>query len=130
LDCEYCQLGKHVRSSFPNSTWSQARSPFDVVHYDVWGLSRVTLVVGHRYFVTFIDEFSRCTWIFLLKVRSELLSVFQNFFKEIQNQFGCSIRILCNDNSKEYFSTSFNSFMSENGVIHQSSCPHTDELIK
>jgi len=113
LDCESCQLGKHVRSFFPSSTRSQARSPFDVVHSDVWGPSRVT-----SYFVTFIDEFSRCAWIFLLKDRSELLSVFQNFFKEIQNQFGCSIRILCSDNAKDYFSTSFNSFMSENEVIH------------
>lgn len=125
LDCESCQLGKHVWSSFPSSTQSHAHSPFHVVHSDVCGPSRVTSPVGHRYFVTFIDEFSRCTWIFLLKDRSELLSVFQNFFKEIQNQFGCSIRILRSDNAKEYFSTSFNSFMSENGVIHQSSYPHT-----
>jgi len=78
-------------------------------------------------FVTFIDEFSRFTWIFLLKDRSELLGVFQNFFKEIKNQFGCFIRILRSDNAKEYFSTSFNSFMSENGVIHQSSSPHTPQ---
>jgi len=50
FDCESCQLGKHVRSSFPSSTQSQAHSPFDVVHSDVWGPSRVTLVVEEYFY--------------------------------------------------------------------------------
>lgn len=127
LECESCQLGKHVRSSFSSSTQSQAYAPFDVIHSDIWGPSRVTSILGPKYFVTFIDEFSRCTWIYLLKERSELFGVFQNFFKEIQNQFNSSIRILRSDNAKEYFSASFNSFMAHNGIIHQSSCPHTPQ---
>ena len=50
--------------------------------------------------------------------------VFQTIFKEIQNQFGRSIRILRSDNAKEFFSAPFNSFLANNGVIHQSFYPY------
>nr|KYP40247.1 Retrovirus-related Pol polyprotein from transposon TNT 1-94 [Cajanus cajan] len=127
LECESCQLGKHVRTSFPNSINSRAVSPFDVIHSDVWGPSRVPSLLGHRYYVTFIDDFSRCTWIFLMKNRSELFNIFQSFYSEIKTQFGKVIRILRSDNAKEYFSDCFKSFMTSHGILHQSSCPHTPQ---
>lgn len=71
LSCESCQLGKHVRSSFPNEVNCQITSHFSVIHSDIWGPSRVSTCLGFKYFVTFIDEFSRCTWVFLMKDRSE-----------------------------------------------------------
>lgn len=127
LECESCQLGKHVRSSFPSSVNKRALHPFDVIHSDVWGPSRVSSILGYRYYVSFIDDFSRCTWIFLMKDRSELFSIFQNFCHEIETQFDKKIRVLRSDNAKEYFSDSFNSFMKSHGIIHQSSCPHTPQ---
>nr|KYP37955.1 Retrovirus-related Pol polyprotein from transposon TNT 1-94 [Cajanus cajan] len=57
LGCESCQLGKHVRSSFPKQTDKRCNSIFTTIHSDIWGPSRVTSF-GFRYFVTFIDEFS------------------------------------------------------------------------
>ena len=64
LQCESCQLGKHVRVSFPNRINNRATTPFDVVHSDVLGPSRVPSTLGYKYYVTFIDDFSRCTWVF------------------------------------------------------------------
>ena len=56
LSCESCQLGKHVRSSFPSRLNNRALSPFSLIHSDVWGLSRTMSTLGFRYFVTFIDD--------------------------------------------------------------------------
>ncbi|KAJ7959601.1 Retrovirus-related Pol polyprotein from transposon TNT 1-94 [Quillaja saponaria] len=111
LNCESCQLGKHTRASFPKHSRFRAESPFHLVHTDVWGPSRVSSSLGFQYFVTFIDDYSRCTWLCLMKNRSELFSIFQQFCAEIKTQFGVSIRILRNDNAREYFSTSFQYFM-------------------
>jgi len=61
LSCELCQLGKHIRSSFPSSVSQRASSPFALVDSDIWGLSRITNNLGFQYFVTFIDDYSRCT---------------------------------------------------------------------
>ncbi|RDY07686.1 hypothetical protein CR513_08167, partial [Mucuna pruriens] len=42
LECESCQLGKHVKSTFPNQVNKRCNSPFSIVHSDIWGPSRVT----------------------------------------------------------------------------------------
>ena len=107
LSCESCQLGKHSRSSFPCSVSQRALSPFALVHSDIWGPSRVKSTLGFQYFVTFIDDYSRCTWLYLMKNRSELFFIFQSFFHEIKTQFGVSIRNLWSDNGREYLSQSF-----------------------
>ena len=54
-----------------------------------------------------------------MKTRDELFSIFQKFHAEIRIHLNTSIRILRNDNTKEYFSTPFFSFMSSHGMIHQ-----------
>ncbi|RDX86552.1 hypothetical protein CR513_32099, partial [Mucuna pruriens] len=84
LDCESCQLGKHVRSTFPNQVNTRCNFPFSIVHSEIWEPSRVTSF-GFNYFVTFIDEYSRCTWVYLMKERFELLSIFMSFSKEVEN---------------------------------------------
>ena len=84
-------------------------------------------ILGFQYFVTFIDDYSRCTWLFLMKNRVELYSIFQKFYAEILTQFNISIRVLRGDNAKEYFSAPFISFMSQHGILHQSSCAHTPQ---
>jgi len=127
LSCESCLLGKHSRSSFPSSVSQRALSPFALVHSAIWGPSRVKSDLGFQYFVTFIDDFSRCTWLFLMKNRSELFSIFQTFFNEIKNQFGISIRILRSDNAYEYLSHSFNTFLKSHGILHQTSCAYTPQ---
>jgi len=71
--------------------------------------------LGFKYFVTFINDYSRCIRLFLMKNRSELFSIFQSFYHEIRNQFGLFIRTLRSDNAREYFSQSF---MASNGILH------------
>ena len=127
LECESCHLGKHTRVRFPKRLDSRTKSPFELVHTDVWGPSRSISTLGFRYFVTFIDDYSRCTWLFLMKTRVELFSIFQKFHAEIRTQFNTSICILRSDNAKEYFSTPFSSFMSSHGILHQSSCAYTPQ---
>ncbi|XP_050890899.1 uncharacterized protein LOC127096364 [Lathyrus oleraceus] len=127
LQFDSCQLGKQVRVSFSRHINSRALSLFDVVHCDVWGPSWIPSILGYRYYVTFIDDFSRCIWMFLMKDRFELFNIFKNFCSEISTQFGKTICILHSDNAKEYFSDCFNSLMHSKGIIHQSSCPHTPQ---
>lgn len=60
-----------------------------------------------------------------MKSRFELFSVFQKFIAEIKTQFGVSICALSSDNAPEYFSSQFTTFMTANGILHQSSYPYT-----
>ncbi|RDX91387.1 Copia protein, partial [Mucuna pruriens] len=47
-----------------------------------------------------------------------------SFSKEVENQFGKTIKILRSDNAKEYFSSELNSYFSSKEILHQSTCPH------
>ncbi|KAJ9707045.1 hypothetical protein PVL29_002162 [Vitis rotundifolia] len=76
LACESCQLGKHTRVSFPKRLNNRAKSPFTLVYTDIWGPCRTASTLGFQYFVTFSDNYSRRTWLFLMKNRAELFSIF------------------------------------------------------
>ena len=82
--CESCQLRKHTRVSFPKHLNNWAKSHFELVHTDVWGPCRIASTLGFQYFVIFIDDYSRCTWLFLMKNRAESYSIFHKFYAEIQ----------------------------------------------
>ena len=99
LDCESRQLGVHTRATFSHNTEGRSESIFSLVHFDIWGPSRVSSTLAFSYFVSFIDDYSRCTWIFLMKDHSALFSIFKGFFDEIQNKFGVSIHTFRNDNA-------------------------------
>ena len=73
--CESCQLGKHTRSSYPSRQQKQSDVPLELGHSDVWGPCRVASICGFRYFVSFIDDFSRMTWVYLIKDRTQVIDV-------------------------------------------------------
>jgi hypothetical protein len=52
--------------------------PLELVFSDVWGPAP-TSVGRFSYYVTFIDDFSKFSWIYLIKKKSEVFQVFQNF---------------------------------------------------
>ncbi|KAH9689179.1 retrovirus-related pol polyprotein from transposon RE1 [Citrus sinensis] len=101
--------------------------PFMVVHSDVWGPSKVSTIGGARWFVTFIDDCSRMTWIFLMKSKDEVNSLFQRFHKMATTQFQTQIRVLHTDNGGEYMSTAIQQFLKSQGFVHQTTCVGTPQ---
>jgi hypothetical protein len=76
-------LAKHHHSSYAHRENYRVATLFSIVHTDVWGPSPTLAILGFKYFVTFMDDFSRMTWIFLMKEISELYSIFCHFNVEI-----------------------------------------------
>ncbi|KAK1661961.1 hypothetical protein QYE76_050120 [Lolium multiflorum] len=124
LVCDVCELAKHTRATYPSSN-ERSRDPFEVVHSDVWGPSTVTSLLGERWFVTFIDGFSRCTWLYVLKQKSDVLSAFKDFYALVGNQYNAKVKVLRSDNGTEYVNKDFDYFLSSNGIIHQTTCVDT-----
>jgi hypothetical protein len=113
FQCESCILGKHARRSFPSRELASAPKMFDVVHCDIWGPSRVVSISGHRYYITFVDDFSRLSWLYLLKDRQSVLSVVTKFINEIQTQHGVTPKIFRTDNALEFVQAPLASFCAE-----------------
>ncbi|CAH9103854.1 unnamed protein product, partial [Cuscuta europaea] len=122
FDCSVCKLGKSKTLSF-SSHGSRAKKCFDIVHSDVWGISPIISHARYKYFVTFIDDFSRYTWVYFLRSKSEVLSVFQTFVAYVETQFSTGIKILRSDSGGEYMSHEFHDFLNHKGIVSQRSCP-------
>ena len=125
LDCESCQFAKHHHLSYSPRVNKQASAPFELVHLDVWGPCLVVSPTGFRYFVTFVDYYSRTTWLYLMKNLFELFSHFRAFCDEIHTQFHVYVQNMRSDNAKEYVSKQFQSFMLQHDILHQTSCVDT-----
>ncbi|CAL2228316.1 unnamed protein product [Prunus armeniaca] len=76
------------------SSISRASKLFEMVHSDVWGPAPLESFDGYRYYVTFVDDFSRVTWLYLLKFNSEVMDAFKNFHNLVMNHFSSQIHIL------------------------------------
>ena len=111
-----CQLGKQANLPFNKSDFISS-APFDLVHFDIWGPASFTTEGGSCYFVIFVDDYSRFTWIYMLKHRSNLVPIFQTFHKMIQTQFSRTIKIFRSNNAQEYHDKSFLSILDSNGTL-------------
>ena len=87
--CDPCQLAKSHQLPYPTST-SVSTVSLEHIFSDVWGPAPLS-VGKHAYYVSFIDDFSKFTWIYLLKHRSEVYQVFLNFQQFVECKFARKI---------------------------------------
>jgi histone deacetylase 1/2 len=85
------------------------------VFSDVWGPAPST-VGRFTYYVSFIDDFSKFSWIYLLKNKSDVFQIFQNFQKLVERQFDKKILVVQSDWGGEY--EKLNSFFQKIGIEH------------
>ncbi|XP_019159999.1 PREDICTED: uncharacterized protein LOC109156600 [Ipomoea nil] len=79
------------RPVFPVSTTRTEKS-FDLMHLDVWEPFAVSSLKREHYFLTIVDDYSRFTWIHLMKNKSEVKGLFQNFYQYVDTQFSAKIK--------------------------------------
>jgi hypothetical protein len=79
----------------------------------VWGPASTISYNEFRYFIIFIDDFSRSTWLYLLKSIDEVFNYFQEFNNRIENQYNGKIKVFRSDNGTEFINNKFMNFCKE-----------------
>lgn len=74
-----CLNGKQTRNAIPKNVSWRATQPLELVYSDICGPITPTSNSGKRYFLRFIDDFSRKGWVYLLAKKSEALECFKRF---------------------------------------------------
>ncbi|KAH9704469.1 hypothetical protein KPL70_011474 [Citrus sinensis] len=124
--CEKCVFRKATRLKF-SSGRKETKQTLDYIHSDLWGPSQVPSLGGARYFVSFIDDYSRKVWIYVLKHKSEALGKFKEWVTLIENQTGKKIKRLRIDNGLEYCSKEFEDFCKPKGIARHRTVTYTPQ---
>ena len=122
--CSACCLGKIHKSPYFSSETKYTK-PLELVHTDLWGPSPCHSASGYKYYIHFIDAYSRYTWIYLLRQKSDALATFKLFQKHVELQLGHKILAVQSDWGGEY--RPFTGFLHSQGIVHRNSCPHSHQ---
>ena len=116
-------MRKFAKSPFPNSD-SRATEILDLIQIDVSGRMSHVSLSGYVYYVLFIDDHFRKTWIYFLKTKSEVFKQFQEFKALVETQTGRKIKVLRLDNGGEYTLGEFDDFCAEAGIRREFTIPY------
>ena len=82
---------------------------------------------GKRFYITFIDDYSRYIRVYLLRNNDEARDAFIKYKNEVENQLSKKIKRLRTDRGREYESNPFNSFCEDHVIIHETTPPYSLE---
>ncbi|GKA47032.1 gag-pol polyprotein [Tanacetum coccineum] len=121
--CEYCVISKQHRLKFKTSN-SRSVYVLELVHSDVWQ-APVQSLGGAKYFVSFIDDYSRRCWVYPIKKKSDVFEVFKVYKARVELDSGKKIKCLRTDNGGEYTGDEFDTFCKQEGIKRQFTTAYT-----
>lgn len=124
--CDVCLKAKQARQPFPKSI-SQSAKVLDLIHTDVCGPMQTVSPGGKRYVLTFIDDFSRYTVIYLLREKSEVEAKLKEYVAMVSNKFSMKPKIFRSDRGGEYTGQRVTSFLKSQGIQIQYTAPYTPQ---
>ena len=124
--CKGCTLGKFLKATFHKKD-SRTTTILERIHTDVCGPFLVASTVKHRYYVIFVDDFSRKCWIFFMQKKSETYSKFCEFKAVVEKELGKKVKALRSDNGGEYISDEFKDFCKAEGIQRELIAPHNPQ---
>ena len=125
--CEGCIYGKQHRLPFPKVSQRITKKPLELIHSDVCGPISVPTIGGSRYFITFIDNYTRYTIAYMMKHKDEAFSKFQEYVAMAETKFNYRVVKVRTDNGGEYCSEIFNDFLKKRGTQEERTVPYTSQ---
>ena len=97
----------------------------ELVHTDVCGRMSTQAKGGYEYVITFMDDYSRYGYVYLMKRKSETFEIFNEFRAEVENQLGKRIKVIRSNRGGEYLLGDFKDYLTQNGIVSQLIAPRT-----
>jgi hypothetical protein len=124
--CKGCALGKNIKKPFPSNN-NRSKDILDLIHSNFCIPMPVKSLGVSLHYVIFIDDYSRKTWLYLLKTKDGVFRKFQEFKEKIENLTNKKIKTLRIDNGGEYTSKEFISFCKSTGNRRELIVPHNPQ---
>ena len=124
--CQFCMLAKIHMKPFPRST-SRSTDILQLIHTDVSGIIRIANDWGAQYFVSFLDDYSKMGFVYLMKRKSQVYEKFLQFKNWVEKQTGKKILRVRSDQGGEYTSAEFLALEQNEGITLQNSIPRRQQ---
>ncbi|KAH9673800.1 hypothetical protein KPL70_018239 [Citrus sinensis] len=121
--CEHCVTSKQHRLKFSRSI-ARSKCILNLIHSDVWESPDISMG-GAKYMVTFIDDYFRRCWVYLIKKKSDVFPVFKEYKARVELESGKKIKCLRTDNGGEYTDGEFLTFCKQEGIQRQFTVAYT-----
>jgi hypothetical protein len=125
--CRACVLGKMHDSPHPSKTIISSKRILELLHVDLFGPPSHASLGGKKYCLVIVDDYSRYTWVYFFKHKSETQQTVIDFAKEVERQHGQNILAIRSDNGSEFKNYTLNGFLSDEGIRHQYSAAYTPQ---
>jgi hypothetical protein len=125
--CEHCVYGKQKRVRFLRVEKEKKNERLELMHTDVWGPAQVSSLGGSHYYVTFIDDATRKTWVYCIRQKSDVFDTFKKWKALVENEIGKRLKCLRSDNGGEYYSKEFDDYCSYHGIRREKTVPQTPQ---
>ena len=122
--CPSCSINKAHQQPF-RSTSLSSTSPLNLIYIDVWGPAPCVGLDGSRYYLIFIDHYTKYMWFYHMETKSRVAKKFPQFKTLVENRFQSKIQTIYSDNGGEY--VSLKPFLSLHGISHFTTAPHTPQ---
>ena len=125
--CTTCLIGKQHRDVIPKQSSWRAAMKLQLIHADVCGPISPASHSNKRYILSFVDDYSRKTWIYFLHAKSETFNAFKNFKAYVEKEAGTHIVCLRTDRGGEFNSKEFSIFCNHHGIFRQLTAAYTPQ---
>ncbi|KAL0413818.1 UNVERIFIED_CONTAM: Retrovirus-related Pol polyprotein from transposon TNT 1-94 [Sesamum radiatum] len=124
--CDICVEAKFAKKPFKPLT-VRSTELLELIHSDLADFKNTLSKGGKKYYMSFVDDFSRYTKIYLLRTKDEAAEMFLRYKTEVENQLDKKIKRLRSDRGGEYSTNFLKDFCEKNGIIHETSAPYTPQ---
>ncbi|KAK1692144.1 hypothetical protein QYE76_008841 [Lolium multiflorum] len=119
--------GKQLKKKHPIKSIVTTSRPLELLHLDLFGPSHYDTLGGSKYGLVIVDDYSRYSWVFLLKSKDETHREFITFAKKAQRMYESEIKAIRTDNGTEFKNYTMQEFVDDEGIKHEFSAPYTPQ---
>ncbi|GJV03839.1 retrovirus-related pol polyprotein from transposon TNT 1-94 [Tanacetum coccineum] len=128
--CSSCEKGKHHRASFKTKQTSSIKKCLHLLHMDLFGPVTPRSINHEKYTLVIVDEYSRYTWVYFLKKKSQAPETIMSFIKRVENQNDIKVKQLRTDNGTEFKNSILVNFCDEKGISQNFPLPtHLNKMV-
>nr|GEY91037.1 hypothetical protein [Tanacetum cinerariifolium] len=125
--CLSCEQGKSKRASHPPKPGPNSKQRLHLLHMDLSGPMRVASIIGKRYVLVIVDDYSRYNWVYFLRTKDEMLEVIKNLLKKIYVRLQAPVIIIRTNNKTEFKNYVLKEYFDSVGITHETSAAKTPQ---